>query len=395
MPLSFASFAKEGSSRLRTGHVLIMAHLLRRAWRRMPRAMGAFFVAPPLAMCLVPANSKSCCESSAEVIPWGNKEAIALNTEELEVLERMAEIQLPSDPWYIKDRAWMINFFMYWGSVLGEDNVLEKYRQVLEWRRSSGVNDLLDQKKYQPAKEVDDVLKVGVHPLLARNNGVIYYERYGSIDPARLVAMDDDAGFMYMIYQCERFFSMSMGLRQQHPDCASATVLVDLNGLSWSHLTSGATARIISWTQKKQKYYCHTPGQKVYVCGVSNVVMWVWDITKTWVTKPVAESVVFVPTDCMPVLLEKISPESMPEWCYEMSPELVEAAAALRAEGQTMTLGEQRAEWCARLEQHRETERKSKGNGGTQLSLEQQRSINAEKAQLKSLVRNTRQQGQL
>ena len=46
------------------------------------------------------------------------------------------------------------------------------------------------------------------------------------------------------------------------------------------------------------------------VCGVSNAVMWIWDRTKPWITKQIAESVVFVPADCIFVLLEKFTPGS-------------------------------------------------------------------------------------
>ena len=55
---------------------------------------------------------------------------------------------------------------------------------------------------------------------------------------------------------------------------------------------------------------CHELLHRVCVYGVSNAVMWIWDRTKPWITKPIAESVVFVPLDCMPLLLEKIAPDS-------------------------------------------------------------------------------------
>ena len=49
---------------------------------------------------------------------------------------------------------------------------------------------------------------------------------------------------------------------------------------------------------------------RVCVYGVTNAVMWIWDRTKPWITKPIAASVVFVHADCMFVLLEKFTPGS-------------------------------------------------------------------------------------
>ena len=78
-----------------------------------------------------------------------------------------------------------------------------------------------------------------------------------------------------------------------------------------------------------------------------------------------------------------------------MSPELVVAAAALRAAGagravagggEAVSLGEQRGQWCTDLDQLREAESIRKGGVKTQLPSEEQQGISAEKARLKALI---------
>ena len=77
-----------------------------------------------------------------------------------------------------------------------------------------------------------------------------------------------------------------------------------------------------------------------------------------------------------------------------MPPELVVAAAAVRAAGagraaagggEAVSLGEQRDQWCTEAESMR------KGIVNTQLPIEEQQGINAEKARLKALIKSTRQ----
>ena len=83
-----------------------------------------------------------------------------------------------------------------------------------------------------------------------------------------------------------------------------------------------------------------------------------------------------------------------------MSPDLVVAAAALRAAGagraaagggEAVSLGEQRDQWCTELNQLREAESIRKGGVNTQLPSEEPQGINAEKARLKALIKSTRQ----
>ena len=130
---------------------------------------------------------------------------------------------------------------------------------------------------------------------------------------------------MYVLCLCEEFAAESAEAGFNPP-----TILVDLKGLSLSHIMMLGWCQ--QWAEEKQERYSFTPGTKTYLCGVSYAVTVIWGMVKHWLRPEIQESIQFLSTDEMPLLLEECGADNLPAWVFESS-------AAVRAQALEQTPG--------------------------------------------------------
>jgi hypothetical protein len=262
------------------------------------------------------------CEPGFNIVPRMDHEdgkALALDT-----MRECCTTGQRQSAWYWADDRNLNYFLSHWSSKLGTNEAAtQKFEDVMNWRDQYGVDllqkDVVDGRFDHIKKHFDFAAPRGTRN---HQGGGVYYERYGPFDANVIASLDEQETLMYVLALCEEFAE----------ECAAAgykppTILIDLKGLSLSHLQLLGWCQ--NWASTKQDNYSFTPGTRTYLCGVSPAITVIWGITKHWLTPEVRDSVRFISVDEMDGLLDEMTPENIPTWCLEQSAALREAISKL------------------------------------------------------------------
>ena len=255
-----------------------------------------------------------------------------LTSDQQRLFDRMRGALTGTEAAHFSDSRHLVMFLKYFGRVYGtSDEVLKKWESTVAWRLESRMDtDARDMETWRERDpnplEVEEILHFGTLDERDLAGGVIYVERYGCIDPAKLLKLDPERARTFVRAKCEEFCKEAEATGFVRP-----TNIIDINGAGFKHLRILGNVR--EWTGEKQENYPANEGSKTFVLGESIALGTIWNLVKPWLKTTtdgsVSRNIEFLGPRDYCELLERIPAHAIPQWCLEQSAEL---AAVVKAE---------------------------------------------------------------